>query len=251
MGTTFRTAVGLAAIVALTVVHVRGAGAPGVKNAAQQTQPPQQPSQQPPAAAGQPQQQQPPSFRTNINYVRVDVITTDKKGNPIGDLKATDFEILEDNKPQTIDTFKLVQLDGGTQDSITEAPRQIRTDFDEESEAAKDDVRLFAFFLDDYHVRKGTSMATANPLFRFIQNQIGPTDMVGVMYPLQPTSSIRFTRNHGAVATALQRFRGRKYDYTPMNMFEEQYAHQPTEVVEKIRNQVSISAIKSLITHMG
>src|SRR5436190_1509215 len=236
MGTTLRTAIGLTALVALTVVHA-------------QPQPPARP-----AEAAQPQGReggQPPSFRTNINYVRVDVITTDKKGNPIGDLKATDFEILEDNKPQTIDTFRLIQLDGGVQNSITEAPRQIRTDFDEESEAAKDDVRLFAFFLDDYHVRKGTSMATANPLFRFIQNQIGPTDMVGVMYPLQPTSSIRFTRNHGAVATALQRFRGRKYDYTPMNMFEEQYAHQPTEVVEKIRNQVSISAIKSLITHMG
>jgi len=227
MGTTLRTAIGLTLIVALAVVH----------GDAQSQQ--------------EPKKDQPPSFRTNINYVRVDVITTDKKGNPVGDLKATDFEILEDNKPQTIDTFKLVQLDGGVQNAITEPPRQIRTDFDEESEAAKDDVRLFAFFLDDYHVRKGTSMATANPLFRFIQTQIGPTDMVGVMYPLQPTSSIRFTRNHGAVATALQRFRGRKYDYTPMNMYEEQYAHQPTEVVERVRNQVSLSAIKSLITHMG
>jgi len=227
MGTTLRTAIGLTLIVALAVVH----------GDAQSQQ--------------EPKKDQPPSFRTNINYVRVDVITTDKKGNPVGDLKATDFEILEDNKPQTIDTFKLVQLDGGVQNSITEPPRQIRTDFDEESEAAKDDVRLFAFFLDDYHVRKGTSMATANPLFRFIQTQIGPTDMVGVMYPLQPTSSIRFTRNHGAVATALQRFRGRKYDYTTMNMYEEQYAHQPTEVVERVRNQVSLSAIKSLITHMG
>jgi VWFA-related protein len=238
MGTSFRTAIGLAAIVALTVVH----------GDAQSTQ------QQPPAAAGQSQQQQqpqPPVFRSNINYVRVDVITTDKSGNPVGDLKATDFEILEDNKPQTIDTFKLIRLDGGIQDSITEPPRQIRTDYDEESEAAKDNVRLFAFFLDDYHVRKGTSMATANPLFRFIQTQIGPTDMVGVMYPLQPTASIRFTRNHGAVATALQRFRGRKYDYTPLNQMEEQYAHYPTETVERIRNQVSLSAIKSLITHMG
>jgi VWFA-related protein len=243
MGSRFRTALGLTAIVALTVVH------------AQQ----QQPQQQPPAqgqgrGGGQAQQEQPPqppSFKSNINYVRVDVITTDKSGNAIGDLKASDFEISEDNKPQTIDTFKLIKLDGGVQQSIAEPPRQIRTDFDEESEAAKDDVRLFAFFLDDYHVRKGTSMATANPLFRFIQNQIGPTDMVGVMYPLTPTAAIRFTRNHGAVATALQRFRGRKYDYTPMNAFEEQYAHYPTETVERVRIQVSLTAIKSLITHMG
>ena len=246
MATTFRTAIGLAVIVALTVMH--GDAREGVQAQPQQQQPQSQP---PPAGQPQQQPQPPPSFRTNINYVRVDIITTDKSGNPIGDLKASDFEVFEDNKPQTIDTFKLIKLDGGVQDSITEPPRQIRTDFDEESEAAKDNVRLFAFFLDDYHVRKGASMSTANPLFRFIQTQIGPTDMVGVMYPLQPTSSIRFTRNHGAVATALERFRGRKYDYTPMNQFEEQYAHYPTETVEKVRNQVSLSAIRSLITHMG
>src|ERR1041384_5414640 len=36
-----------------------------------------------------------------------------------------------------------------------------------------------------------------------------------------------------------------------MNIMEEQYAHYPTETVERIRNQVSLSALKSLITHMG
>src|SRR5439155_19630438 len=121
----------------------------------------------------------------------------------------------------------------------------------EEAEASRDEVRLFGVFLDDYHVRRGTSMAAANPLFRFIQTQIGPTDMVGVMYPLETTAAVRFTRNHGAVAKALQQIRRRKYDSTPRNQYEEQYAHYPTETVEMTRNQVSLSAIKSLITHMG
>ncbi|HEV3141199.1 MAG TPA: hypothetical protein VGY57_11810, partial [Vicinamibacterales bacterium] len=185
MGTSFRTAIGLAVIVALTVVH----GDAQQRTQGQSTpQPPQPQTQQPPAAGDQPQ---PPAFRTGINFVRVDVIVTDKSGNPVGDLKESDFEVAEEGKPQKIQTFKLIKLDGGIKEAIDQRPRQIRTDFDEESEASRDEVRLFGVFLDDYHVRRGTSMAAANPLFRFIQTQIGPTDMVGVMYPLETTAAVR------------------------------------------------------------
>ena len=118
-------------------------------------------------------------------------------------------------------------------------------------EAARDDVRLFAIFLDDYHVRRGTSMAVRGQLMRFIETQIGPSDMIGVMYPLESTGSVRMTRNHSAVARGLGQFLGRKFEYEPKNQFEETYAHYPTETVERIRNQVSLSALKALIVHMG
>src|SRR5258706_4186763 len=94
-------------------------------------------------------------------------------------------------------------------------------------------------------------MAVRGQLARFIDTQLGPSDMIGVMYPLESTGSVRMTRNHSAVSRGLQQFLGRKYEYEPKNQFEEQYAHYPTETVERIRNQVSLSAIKSLITHMG
>src|SRR4029079_11897846 len=42
-----------------------------------------------------------------------------------------------------------------------------------------------------------------------------------------------------------------KGDYTPRNPMEEQYANYPAEEVERIRNQVSMSALEGLITHMG
>jgi VWFA-related protein len=190
-------------------------------------------------------------FRGGINYVRVDVIVTDKNGNPAGDLQASDFDVAEDGKPQKIDTFKLIKLDGGTADSVKEPPKEIRNDYDEEAEAARDDVRLFAIFLDDYHVRRGASMSVRGQLARFIDTQIGPSDMVGVMYPLEATGSVRMTRNHSAVSRGLQGFLGRKFEYEPKNQFEEKYAHYPTEIVEKVRNQVSLSALKALIIHMG
>src|SRR5438309_11343296 len=149
--TSFLRSTGLATAL-ISIATLQGA-------AGQQTQQqPQQPQQQP--APPPDQTPQPPIFRTGINYVRVDVIVTENKsGNSVADLKPGDFDVLEDGKPQTIDTFKLIKLDGGLVEATKEPVRQIRTDYDEESEAARDDVRLFAIFLDDYHVRRGTSLS--------------------------------------------------------------------------------------------
>ena len=213
-------------------------------------------AQQPdPAAAPQePQQEggQPPIFRTGINFVRVDVIVTDSKtGQPVSDLTQDDFEVVEDNAPQVVETFKLIELDGGVREALDGPARAIRNDSDEELEAARDDVRLFAIFLDDYHVRRGASVSVREPIVRFIETQLGPSDMLGVMYPLQATSSVRMTRDHGRVIQSLGRFVGRKYDYTPVNRLEEQYANYPAEEVERIRNQVSFGALRGLISHMG
>src|SRR5688572_7101251 len=120
-------------------------------------QPPSQPAGQqgkpaPPApgqgqSQGQPEQgqaqgdqpQRPPLFRTGIDYVRVDVLVSDSKGNPITDLKQEDFELVEDNKPQTIDSFKLINVTGRPVDG--ETPREIRSQDVLEQEAQREDVR--------------------------------------------------------------------------------------------------------------
>src|SRR5213083_1948215 len=245
MSSSHRTTIAVASLLAL--LGLRGHAQQSQARPPQQSPPPQGPAQ--PPAPDQPQP--PPLFRTGINFVRVDVIISDNKGNPVADLQPADFDVSEDGKPQKIETFKLVKLDGGRAESIKEPPKEIRTDYDEESEAAREDVRLFAIFLDDYHVRRGASMSVRTPLTRFVESQLGPSDMIGVMYPLESTASVRMTRNHSAVVRGLQQFQGRKYDYTPRNQFEERYAYYPTEVVERIRNQVSLSALKGLIVHMG
>ena len=62
-------------------------------------QQPTQPPAQPPAGQQDPQkpeQQKPPTFKTAINFVRVDVIVSDDKGNPVLDLKQDEFTVSED-----------------------------------------------------------------------------------------------------------------------------------------------------------
>ena len=137
--------------------------------------PPPAPAQQPAPAPAAPADQQTPIFRADINFVRVDVIVTDRQGNPVHDLKQEDFEVTEDGKPQAIQTFKLINV---TEDTGvgTDPPREVRNPIDEQTEAARDDVRLFAIFLDDYHVRLENSMRAREILARFVENQFNPKD---------------------------------------------------------------------------
>jgi VWFA-related protein len=209
-------------------------------------QPPQTPPDQPPPQ--QPPPQQPPVFRTGISFVRVDAIVTDKQGNPVVDLKQTDFDVLEDGKPQTIETFRFVKADGA---APVEAQRPIRTRADEETAAANEDSRIFVFFLDDYHVRLGNSMAARKPLVDFVQNSIGANDLLAVMYPLTPIDAVTLTRDHQSVIRVLSTFEGRKFNYEPRNATEQRYALYPAETVERIRRQVALSAIEGLSVKLG
>ena len=49
----------------------------------------------------------------------------------------------------------------------------------------------------------------------------------------------------------IERWDGRRFDYRPLNEFEERYANYPAETVERVRNQVSLSALEALVTGLG
>ena len=220
---------------------------PAAQPAATPTPPPatQKPGDQPPANQPPPQ-----VIRRGINYVGVDVIVSDKDGKPVMDLTQDDFSVAEDGKPQKIDAFTVVKLDA-LETVENGPPRAIRTDYDEEREAARPDVRLFVILLDDYHVRRGNDMFVRKPLIEFLQNQLAPADMVAIMYPLTPVTDLRFSRDRESAISAIEKFEGRKFNYTPRNMFEEQYAMYPAQTVERVRNQVTMDALKGAAFKLG
>lgn len=242
---------GLAATVAwgsLSAQQPRPADVPpAAPSSPAETQPPDASSQD--AADQEPAPQ--PTFRTGINFVSVDTIVTDRKGNPVTDLTPADFEVLEDGEPQTIETFKLIRVEGNASPGEGE-PRPINSTYAEEAEARRDDVRLFVIFFDDYHVRLGASLRIKQDMTQFIQTQLGPKDMIAMMYPLDPVRTVSFTRNHEAVVRAIQQWEGRKHRYfPPRNLLEERYAQYPPQIVERIRNQVSLSALQGLMVRLG
>jgi len=217
----------------------------------------------PPAAAPLPQEaeqagadqdgtdaQQTPRFRAGVDFVRVDVLVHDRDDQPVTDLTQADFQIFEDDRPQQIEQFSVVRIDGRAQPDTPPARNEIRTRADEERIVGSDDSRVFVLFLDDYHVHKSNSMQVRLPITEFLRS-LGPNDVVAVMYPLMSVQELSFTRDHESAVRALESFQGRKYDYTPLNEFERRYLRAPAEIVERIRNEVVMTALRGLSVRLG
>jgi VWFA-related protein len=235
---------------ALAAVRPGAAPQDGAPAARQEPSAQEPAAQQPPPPAGGDQQNQQPVFRGSINFVRVDVIVDDKKDQPVTNLTQADFEVLEDGKPQSVEQFSLIKVDGNPRPGAP-PPSVIRSRNDEELIANREDVRVFVFFFDDYHVRRANSMTVRAPLTRFVQNQLRPNDIVALMYPLSPVSDLTFTRNHDLVMGAINNFEGRKFDYTPRNQIEQGYMRYSTDQIERIRNDVVMGALQGLSVRLG
>jgi VWFA-related protein len=210
----------------------------------------QQTQQQQPPPTQDPQQPRPPPIKSGINFVRVDAIVTDRQGKPVLDMKQEEFRVKEDGKAQTIETFSKVDIDLASQVDAPPPP-EIRSVFDEQREAARPDVRLFVILLDDYHVRRGNDMGVRKPLIDFIENQLAPADLVAIMYPLTPVTELSFTRNRRSLISAIERFEGRRFNYEPRNEFEQRYAYYPVATVERIRNEVTMGALRGAAVKLG
>jgi VWFA-related protein len=189
---------------------------------------------------------QQPTFRVGTNLVQVDAIVTDSSGAPVADLTATDFELLDDGKPVPIDRVRFLGAEDYSGDP-TLAP--IRTHDDEEREAARDDVRLYAIVLDDYHVQRLLELRVIEPLIAFIA-KLPPTDLVAVYYPLDSVTDVAFSRDREPVFKAIRAFYGRLGDTTPKHPAEEEHLRYPLQI-PTIRRQISMSSLEGLATHLG
>jgi VWFA-related protein len=209
-----------------------------------QTQRPEKraPADPPPPPASQ----QPPVFRGGTNLVQIDAIVTDDNRRPVTDLTATDFELLDDGKPVAIDRVRFL---GAAEYPADATPAPIRTHEDEEREASRDDVRVYAIVLDDYHVPRMGELRVIEPLLAFVR-QLPPTDLVAVYYPLDSVTDVAFSRDRGPVVRAIQAFYGRLGDYTPRHPVEEEHYKRQREI-PRIRRQIVLTALQGLAAHLG
>ena len=193
--------------------------------------------------------EQAPIFRTRVDLVTVDVVVTDREGRPVTDLTAADFDVRESGRPQTIESLQLIQTDDGRDDPL--AKRDILSFDEHRREVLRSDNRLFVIFLDDYHVRRANSMRVREELAQFVSG-LTPHDLVAITTPLLPPSALTFSRNHSATASAAHELRrAQGTDYRPMNPLEERYASEPPATHERIRNEWTISGLRSLCTYMA
>ena len=216
---------------------------------AQQPPAPPPPSQQTPPAQP-PAAQQPPVFRGGTNQVRVDVTVLDRKGQPVTDLTKDDFEIREDGVEQSIDTIKLVEATGQAPDDDTSLP--IRSRHHATAEAARDDIRVFVIFWDEYHIgQMAPAIRGRAALTDFVQFAFGPTDLVALIDQLTPADAITFTRNRRDLVDQVHKLKGRQGVYLPARSAVEEAQMYRARDIEMLRSQVTASALESTIAYLG
>jgi VWFA-related protein len=195
-------------------------------------------------------QPQTPIFRAGTDLVRVDVTATANGDEPVADLQIADFEIAEDDVPQSIETIKFIRVDG-TRTSNLDEPLEIRSKEHARLEAAREDVRLFAIFLDDYHIdkRPDITLPLRDTLTKFVR-QLGPNDLVALMEPLTTLYDLKYTRSKEELLERIRTFEGRRGEVFPVKSAIEE-AQLTQRNWQELRAGVTLSALEALATQMG
>ena len=193
---------------------------------------------------------QQPIFRAGAELVRVDVTATTNGDEPVTDLQAADFEVSEDEVPQAVETIKFVRVDGMRTSNLDE-PLEIRSKQHAILEAAREDVRLFAIFLDDYHIdkRPDITLPLRDTLTKFVK-QLGPNDLVALMEPLTTLYDLKYTRAKDELISRIRTFEGRRGEVFPVKSAIEE-AQLTQRNWQELRAGVTLSALQALATQMG
>jgi VWFA-related protein len=210
---------------------------------------PQAPQDQPP----------PPTFRTEANYVRVDVYPTRNEA-PVADLVQDDFEVLDNGTPQKIEQFeRVVVRAAGPQETRIE-PNTVR---ESRSMLESSRSRVFVLFLDIYHVGVDGSHNIRKPLVDALDKVIGADDLVGVMTPEMSAGDIAFARKTTTIDGMLARYWywGERNRLNPVDPEEQLYqqcypasgpetAGIAAEMIQRRHEKRTLDALEDLVTFL-
>jgi VWFA-related protein len=158
-------------------------------------------------------QQRPPTFRTEANFIEVDVTVTDGNGAFVRGLGRDDFEILEDGKAQTVSAFAVVDLpyEVRSATSASASPRATQIEPDVRSNELESESRVFVLVLDDLHTNALRSGRVKEVAREFIERYVGPRDLVSVIHTSgRSDASQEFTSAPSLVLKSIDKFTGRK-----------------------------------------
>jgi VWFA-related protein len=208
-------------------------------------------------AAPPTQEQRPPVFRSEANFVRVDVYPT-KGDAAVTDLRADEFEVLEDNVPQAVQTFEHVVIHGGGPQSARTEPNSVGQSL---QMVANPRNRVFVIFLDGKHVTIGASWNIRRALINLIDRMLAPEDLIAVMTSDMAASEITFSRKTDIIASNLMSLMpwGRRDMRTDLDPREQQYQlcfptreQEPVvaEMIARRRERMTLDSLRELVLYL-
>src|SRR5688572_20920255 len=164
---------------------------------------------QSPAVLGQSPQAPGVTFQVEVNYVDVDVVVTDDKGQFVTGLTRDDFAVSEDGKPQKIDTFSLVDLPVEKTENVVVGGRAIPADT--RTNRKPFDGRVYVIVLDDLDVSALRSTPVRDAARRFVRDHMAANDLGAVVYTSGRSDAAQeFTTDRELLIRAIDKFQGRR-----------------------------------------
>jgi VWFA-related protein len=162
--------------------------------------------------------QMPLTFRVEVNYVEVDAIVVDRRGEFVPDLQQADFQVLEDGKPQAIKSFGLVRIPLERPEAPLFVQRPIEPDV--QSNVRPFDGRVYLIFLDGFHTTAQNTTLVRAAAKKFIETSIGANDVAAVV-STQGLASQDFTSNKRLLLAAVDKFIGNSLESATVNRMNE------------------------------
>ena len=213
--------------------------------------------------AATPAQEPLPRFRAGANLVSVDGYFS-KDGAAVTDLTTADVEILEDDRPQAIESFRLIRAARPGTTAARPTPLGVAA---EREAAQQPESRLFVVFLDQWHVSFEGSSKAAAPVSTLLNRVVGADDLVGLITPEMPARGLSLTNRTAGidrvvrdVTTWNQRDRVNTIDprereielcYPDDDAQRPQFRGVAKELIERRRERKTLQALDDLITHLG
>lgn len=145
-----------------------------------------------------------------VHVVNVDVVVTDRAGNPVTGLKRDDFEIYENGKPQAITNFYEVRPDDVAAPRTKVAGETTVTTEPTAAPPPEARARHIVVFIDDYSVEPHTRLQLLASLAKFVEKEMRDGDEGTVISWSHSTRVlVPFTTNKSALLAAIQKIEPR------------------------------------------
>jgi VWFA-related protein len=129
--------------------------------------------------------------KITTKLVQIDAVVVDKDGTPVSDLKDSDFELLQDGKPQKITHLSYVDTASVRSSQPDAAAKKDKNDIAQPPVRFGGPGRIITFIVDDGNCSASTTgmFAAKAGLQKFVKEQMLPTDHVAI-YKTMAGSSV-------------------------------------------------------------
>ena len=194
---------------------------------------------------------QTPTFRSGVEYVEVDAIVTDAKGEFVRDLKREDFQVLEDGSRQTISDFTLIDIPVERYDKPLYSPTPIEPDTRANEQPF--DGRVYVMVIDDRHTDFSRTPRTKAAARLFIQQRLGANDIMAVVHTAgAEEASQEFTNNKRLLLAAVEKTVGRALPSSTFNRINQArssfntFVDDPQDLERAMNAESSLRLLKEI-----